>query len=122
VEDDKILADTLKRVLQGRGSGFLFAASLAEASDILESSTVHLVILDRVLPDGDGVELLKKMKAAPALNKVPVLILSGKTDVPDQVAGLDLGADDYMSKPFSVHELQARVDVLLRRAKKFVSG
>ncbi|MFA6435451.1 MAG: response regulator [Elusimicrobiales bacterium] len=121
VEDDTLVAETLARILKGRNVGFLLAGSIAQAEKFLESSSVDIVILDRMLPDGDGVKLLEKMKAKPALRKVPVLILSGRTAAPDQIAGLDMGADDYMSKPFSVPELKARVDVLLRRAQKFVS-
>ena len=120
VEDDSGISETLRQILVGRNVEFLLADSLAKARDIIGKSEVSIIILDRVLPDGDGVGLLKELKTTPALNKIPVMILSGKTEVSAQVEGLDLGADDYMSKPFSVPELKARVDALLRRSKKFI--
>ncbi len=119
IEDDTIVAGMLRRILKGRDVEFLLAGTIARAEEILKGPAVDIIILDRMLPDGDGVELLKKLKTTPALKKIPVMILSGRTEVLDQVAGLDMGADDYMGKPFSVPELKARVDTLLRRAQKF---
>lgn len=121
VEDDPLIAEILQGILKSADVDVLLADSIAQAEELLERSAVDMIILDRKLPDGDGVELLQKLKKVPALQKIPVLILSGRTEVPDQVAGLDLGADDYMSKPFSVPEFKARVSTLLRRAQKFVS-
>ena len=119
VEDEVMTAELLSRMLMEQKAEMLTAGSLKEAREILDKSPVDLVILDRILPDGDGVELLMRMKKTPSLKQVPVLILSGKGKELDQVAGLDLGADDYMTKPFSVEELRARVTALLRRAAKF---
>ncbi len=97
----------------------LLASTLKEAAAILKKDTVDLIILDRILPDGDGVKLLMDLHEHPALKHIPVLILSGKDSDSNQVNGLDLGADDYMTKPFSLLELQSRVTTLLRRAGKF---
>ncbi len=119
VDDEKVLAVALGLMLSEQKAEILTAGSLKEAGAVLDKGPVDLVILDRTLPDGDGVELLIRLRKEPGLKKVPVLILSGKTRNDDQVDGLDLGADDYMTKPFSVPELRARVDTLLRRARKF---
>lgn len=119
VEDDLFVATTLQCVLEDGNIEFLTAYSIKEARKILGMSAVNMIILDRILPDGDGVELLIKMRADSALKMIPVIILSGKREVLDQVYGLDQGADDYIIKPFSVVELKARVDTLLRRAQKF---
>ncbi len=119
VEDDTLVSSLLQGVLEGTNVEFLLANSIAQADGFIENSVVDVIILDRILPDGDGVSLLKKLKSSQVLNKIPVLILSGKTEVLDQVSGLDLGADDYMCKPFSVDELKARVFALIRRAQKF---
>lgn len=121
VEDDTLVVSLLQGILEGTNVEFMLANSIAQAEEFLKSASVDVIILDRILPDGDGVALLPKLKTSPALKKIPVLILSGKTEAPDQVAGLDLGADDYMCKPFSVDELKARVDTLMRRARKFIS-
>ena len=120
VEDDTLVSSLLQGVLEGTNVEFLLANSIAQADGFIANSVVDVIILDRILPDGDGVTLLKKLKLSPVMKKIPVLILSGKTEVLDQVAGLDLGADDYMCKPFSVDELKARVYTLIRRAQKFV--
>ena len=119
VEDDTLVCNLLQGVLEGTNVEFLLANSLAQADSFINNSVVDVVILDRILPDGDGVSLLKKLKLSPVMKNIPVLILSGKTEVLDQVEGLDLGADDYMCKPFSVDELRARVYTLIRRAQKF---
>ena len=75
-----------------------------------------LVILDRRLPDADGLELCQEIRQKPALSTVPVLFLSGKNTVADKVVGLKMGGDDYLTKPFSPEELVARIEVLLRRS------
>ena len=121
VEDDTFVAESMRRVLKGGDVEFLLSNSIAQAEKLLESSVVDMIILDRMLPDGDGVELLKKLRRTPALKKIPILILSGRAETLDQVTGLDLGADDYMTKPFSTLELKARVDSLLRRSRKFAA-
>jgi DNA-binding response OmpR family regulator len=119
VEDEKLTSKLLVKILTERLLEPLPAASLKEAALILQQGPVDLILLDRILPDGDGVKLLLKLREQPAFKHVPVLILSGKDTAADQADGLDLGADDYMTKPFSMLELRARVDALLRRAEKF---
>ena len=119
VEDEEVLAKALGRILREYKTKMLTAGSIKEANAILTAGPVDIIILDRMLPDGDGVELLLRLKKESPLKNIPVLILSAKSEDLDKIDGLDLGADDYMAKPFSVVELRARVRTLLRRAHKF---
>lgn len=119
VEDEAIVARIVAKILEGRAASISTAATVRAAEALLDRERFDIVILDRLLPDGDGVQIFKKIKETPALGHMPVLILSGKDTAPEQAEGLDLGADDYMTKPFSPEELRARVEVLLRRAAKF---
>jgi DNA-binding response OmpR family regulator len=113
VEDQKSLAQLLKQGLTERAYTVKAARSCAEARDALCESSYDLIILDLGLPDGDGLELLRQWRQSGF--KEPVLILSARDAVEDRVKGLDLGADDYLSKPFSMEELLARVRSQLRR-------
>lgn len=119
VEDEQLTSRVICRVLEEHRLEPLPAATLKEAALVLQKGPVDLIILDRTLPDGDGAKLLLKLREQPSFRQIPVLILSGRDAASDQADGLDLGADDYMTKPFSLVELRARVDALLRRAGKF---
>jgi heavy metal response regulator len=115
VEDEKRIADFLTRGLQGAGYAVDIAATGAAAFELLHGAEYDLVILDIMLPDVDGLSILERVrnrKAGP-----PVLILSARGAVDDRVKGLELGADDYLTKPFAFVELLARVRVLLRRGQ-----
>lgn len=81
----------------------------------LQNKNPDIVLLDIMLPDMDGLEILKKMKNTPDYKKIPVILVTAKTTEIDKVKGLDLGADDYISKPFGIMELISRVKALLRR-------
>ncbi len=113
VEDDGVLADGILEAL--RESGYLvdYAKTGPEAEQILASLPYDTVILDLGLPGFDGLELIKRVRANK--NHVPVLILTARDTLDDRVLGLDLGADDYLSKPFRLKELEARIRALLRR-------
>lgn len=116
VEDEELLASALSHMLREYKAEMLTAGSIKEADEILGKGPVDIIILDRMLPDGDGLEVLGKLKKEPALRDIPVLILSGKGADMDKVDGLDLGADDYMVKPFAMRELDARLRALTRAA------
>lgn len=115
VEDDPVLADGLTRSLRHSEYAVDHASNGAEADHVLAAQTYDLVILDLGLPKLDGFEVLRRLRHRGA--KVPVLILTARDAVGDRVKGLDLGADDYLSKPFDLPELEARVRALIRRGQ-----
>jgi two-component system copper resistance phosphate regulon response regulator CusR len=113
VEDEKRIADFLGRGLESAGYSVDIAPDGQSAIDLVHSTEHDLIILDLMLPDMDGLKVLEKIRNR-KMNP-PVLILSARGAVEDRVKGLELGADDYLTKPFAFVELIARVRVLLRR-------
>ena len=113
VDDDRALSQGIRLGLEGEGRRFIQASTLDQGERALEERPFSLVVLDLNLPDGSGLELLRRLRARSAL---PVLILTANDLELDQVTGLELGADDYVTKPFSLAVLRARVNNLLRRA------
>jgi DNA-binding response OmpR family regulator len=115
VEDDALIEREL--VFRWRQRSWIITStrSLAAAESALASSDVDLIVLDLGLPDGDGLDWLVRLRRAD--KTTPVLVLTARDQVADRVRGLRSGADDYLGKPFSVDELDARIDVLLRRAR-----
>ncbi len=117
VEDDDSIRELICYALK---SGGYQAEGFAESGDFwrrMEESTPRLVLLDIMLPGEDGMQLLHKMKNDAAQRNIPVIMLTAKTTELDKVAGLDAGADDYITKPFSVLELLSRVRAVLRRSQ-----
>jgi DNA-binding response OmpR family regulator len=94
------------------------AGTLAEACQVVDQHKIDVVVLDRVLPDGDGLEFCAKLRRNPVHKSIPVLLLSARADVSDRVLGLKLGADDYLAKPCDMTELNARIGALLRRSEE----
>ncbi|HUL42051.1 MAG TPA: response regulator [Burkholderiales bacterium] len=115
VEDDGVLADGLVRSLQQAGYAVDWAESGTNANAALAQESYYLLILDIGLPGMDGFEILRRLRRRPRY--LPVLILTARDSVEDRVRGLDLGADDYLVKPFSLPELKARVRAILRRGQ-----
>jgi DNA-binding response OmpR family regulator len=113
VEDQGRLAEFIKRGLTERSYTAVCAASCKEARDALCATRYDAIVLDLSLPDGDGLDLLHEWRRAGFTE--PVLILSARDTLQDRIKGLDIGADDYLSKPFSIEELLARMRSLLRR-------
>ncbi len=113
-EDDPVLADGLSRSLRAVGYAVDVVATGEAADSALAAQSFDLVILDLGLPRLSGLEVLRRLRARSA--SVPVLILTAADGVEQRVRGLDLGADDYMAKPFALSELEARVRALTRRA------
>lgn len=114
VEDDDLLADAAARALTQSGHAVDVVRTGEDADAALAANQYHLVLLDIGLPRLDGFEVLKRLRAR--RNMVPVLILTAREAVEDRVTGLDLGADDYLTKPFHLSELEARVRALIRRS------
>jgi two-component system response regulator MprA len=115
VEDDRGLRRALRRALEGAGYEVEAASDAVPAGERFGGSRPHLVVLDLMLPRGDGLELCRRLRRRPDGQGVAVLILTARDALPDRIAGLDAGADDYMVKPFAVEELIARVRAHLRR-------
>lgn len=112
-EDDSALAEALRFALTQAGFAVDWVANGLAADEALKGAGFGLLILDLGLPKLDGLEVLRRLRRRN--DPLPVLILSGREQPEEKVAGLDLGADDYLVKPFSLNELQARVRALLRR-------
>jgi two-component system, OmpR family, response regulator len=117
VEDDAPLASGLSRILEAEGHAVDVASRGEQAVLAASRERFDLVILDIGLPQMDGFEVLRRLRAARSDAPVPVLVLTARDAVDDRVRGLDLGADDYMVKPFAMPELTARVRALLRRSQ-----
>ena len=115
VEDDEVLRDGLCRSMRQAGYAVDCAGNGKEAVQVLLGELYDLVILDLGLPKLDGMSVLKQLRAHN--QHVPVIILTARDGVEDRVKGLDLGADDYLTKPFNLPELEARVRALLRRGQ-----
>jgi DNA-binding response OmpR family regulator len=113
VEDEQAIADLVRAYLKRDGFGVVWARSGEAALEELARHPVRLVVLDIGLPGIDGFEVCRRLRAR---TSVPILILSARDDEVDRVAGLEAGADDYVTKPFSPRELVARVKAILRRS------
>lgn len=113
VEDERRLGQFIKKGLMERSYTVTWVPNGRTARDALCETGYDVIILDLGLPDGDGLDLLREWRAS-GFNE-PVLILSARDEVEDRVKGLDVGADDYLAKPFSLEELLARVRSLIRR-------
>lgn len=114
IEDDLTLAFLVREALENKGYEVATAADPAAGLEDHNRSRADLIILDRMFPGADGLATVKALRAAG--EDVPVLMLTSRGEVEDKVAGLGAGADDYLCKPFSIVELQARVQAILRRA------
>lgn len=118
VEDDENIRNLVQVALEGSGYETAAFETAEEALGALKVKEPQLAIFDLMLPGMDGMEAIRKIRAREQWKKLPVLVLTAKDKEYDKVAGLDGGADDYMTKPFSVLELLARVRSLLRRTEE----
>lgn len=116
VDDDRSVRDTLRQSLTFNGYDVVQANDGEEAQTLIRKENPDLVIMDGILPKVDGLEILRSLRGSGS--EVLVLMLSQKSDVADRVAGLDAGADDYLTKPFALEELLARVRSLYRRSRR----
>ena len=115
VEDDRAICNFMRRVLEANGYESIAVGTGREAISMLASHCPDVVILDLGLPDMDGMEVLEELRT---WSLMPVVVVSARTDEREKVRALDAGADDYITKPFSVSELVARVEALARRVRR----
>jgi DNA-binding response OmpR family regulator len=112
IDDDTRLAGMVSDYLGGTGFRVSVAGSARDGEALLKRETFDAVILDLMLPDGDGLDVCRRLRAA---TDIPILMLTARGEPMDRVVGLEIGADDYLAKPFEPRELQARLRAILRR-------
>ena len=122
IDDDARLTAMLGDYLRGAGLSVEAAASLGEGRARIAAQSFDAVVLDLMLPDGDGLDLCRELRADPRTRQLPLLMLTARAEPLDRVLGLELGADDYLPKPFEPRELLARIKALLRRAAPASGG
>lgn len=118
VEDDPDIAELLRHYLERAGHEVQVLTQGADAVPRVRAERPDLVILDRMLPGLDGLEICRLLRAQPSTADLPVMMLTARAEESDRIVGLELGADDYITKPFSAKEVVARVNALLRRSTR----
>ncbi len=118
VEDDPDIADLLRHFLERAEHDVDVLTQGTDALRRVRSHTPDLVILDRMLPGVDGLEICRQLRAQPETADMPVIMVTARAEESDRIVGLELGADDYITKPFSAKEVVARVSALLRRSHR----
>ena len=116
VDDESAIRDMLRMALELAGMRCLEAETIQQAYTVIVDDRPDIVLLDWMLPGGSGLELLRRLKHNDATREIPVLMLTAKTTEDNIIQGLEVGADDYMTKPFATRELVARIMALLRRS------
>jgi phosphate regulon transcriptional regulator PhoB len=117
IDDEKDIIELIAYNLENEGFSVLKAFDGEAALRMIKSKKPDLAILDLMLPGINGIDVCKSVRANPEISGLPIIMLTAKTDEIDKIIGLELGADDYMTKPFSVKELMARVRTVLRRSQ-----
>ncbi|OGB23250.1 MAG: phosphate regulon transcriptional regulatory protein PhoB [Burkholderiales bacterium RIFCSPLOWO2_02_FULL_57_36] len=115
VEDEPAIVELLRFTLKESGWNTVAAGTAAEAREFMQNRMPQLILLDWMLPDQTGLQFLSAIRSDRQFNELPIIMLTAKSMEEDKIAGLDRGADDYVTKPFSPRELTARVKALLRR-------
>ena len=115
VEDEPAIQELIAFNLSQAGHHVLRADSAEAAAALVKSALPDLVLLDWMLPGASGIEFAKKLRAEERTREVPIIMLTARSDEQDKITGLEVGADDYITKPFSPRELQARIKAVLRR-------
>lgn len=113
IEDDEVLADGLTHTLSNNGYCVTGATTGAYAEHLLKAQGFDLIVLDLGLPDMDGLQLLRRLRSQKL--SLPIMVLTARDDMNDRIEGISQGADDYMTKPFELRELEARLHALVRR-------
>lgn len=115
IDDEEHILELIHYNLSTNGFNVFTATSIKEADQILQNEKINLMLLDIMLPDMDGITALKKFRQAPNTKDIPIIMVTAKAEEIDKIIGLELGADDYITKPFSVREVVARVNAVSRR-------
>jgi DNA-binding response OmpR family regulator len=118
VEDDSDIAELVVRYLEKAGYATTHVSSGRDALDAIRAKAPDLVVLDVMLPQVDGLEVCRLLRAGSATAAIPIIMVTARADESERIVGLEIGADDYLAKPFSPNELVARVRALLRRAQR----
>lgn len=118
VEDEQAIREMIGFALRREGYEFMEAASVSEAETMIADKLPDVMLVDWMLPGVSGVDFVRHIKKDERVQSVPVIMLTARTEEDDKIVGLDAGADDYVSKPFSPRELMARIRAVLRRAGK----
>lgn len=118
IEDEKNILELVKYNLEQEGYTVLTAMKGNAGLESAQRNTIHLIILDLMLPELDGLSICKTLKQNPKTAHIPIVMLTAKSEEADKIIGLELGADDYITKPFSPRELVARVKAILRRVQE----
>lgn len=121
VEDEEGIREMLGYTLSKEGFAFDEAENIDTARSLLEEAPPDLILLDWMLPGMSGLDYAKKLRKNPDTKDIPIIMLTAKTDEGDKVKGLEYGADDYITKPFSTRELVARINAVLRRSQTEVA-
>lgn len=117
VDDEEHIIELIKFNLEKNGYDVLTSDNGEDCIALLEENSVDLLVLDLMLPGMDGIEVCKEIRKKDRFNKLPIIMLTAKGEETDRILGLELGADDYITKPFSVRELVARIKAILRRTE-----
>ena len=115
IEDEKAVREMLCFTLKNNGFEILEAEDSNSALDVLKENEINLILLDWMLPGKQGIEISRIIRSSSEIKDIPIIMLTAKSDESDKVLGLESGADDYVTKPFSPKELVARIKALLRR-------
>ena len=118
VEDDRDIAELVERYLQKAGFSIELLSSGPDALKAIADRTPDLLILDLMLPHVDGLEICRSVRSDPRIAAIPIIMLTARAEESERIVGLEIGADDYVAKPFSPNELVARVRALLRRTQR----
>lgn len=118
VDDDEDVAETIERLLRRSGYEVVVAYRGADALALARDRKPALVILDIIMPGMTGLDVCRHMRSSPETEQIPILFLTARGEVDDKIDGFEAGADDYISKPFDMRELQMRVKALLRRSQR----
>jgi two-component system phosphate regulon response regulator OmpR len=120
IDDEKMICSVLEDFLTEHGYKVTTAFNLADGRAALKGESLpHALILDIMLPDGNGVDFLMELRSAPRTKTLPIIMITAhRISTKDKIVGIDGGADDYMVKPFDLHEFRSRVDRLIRRVEE----